>query len=268
MAGGPCRRRWPSGTRCAKAVTPRRPSRGARWRCPRPPYRLSETTGSGRPKTGRTPGHTARSPDQGGSHVTQNQCAPSRLTSLGIVQLAVLDLRLARTLKLPPWRRPGNPLVLVKQGQGCLEPVRSAKRLKPRRDLGVIPVRTIAAAGADQLIHVGISAFDAAVHEADRLAPQDRLAAVAGLTGGPGCHGVLRHDAQPPVTAIGGTSCGDSGRADSRSAARRRVRGARTAHSTHRQDVGSCHYRGLEQRRCYHQTVHAGRAKRHVQPGT
>jgi len=128
--------------------------------------------------------------------------------------------------------------VLVKQGQGCLEPVRPAKPLKPRRDLGVIQVRTIAAAGADQLIHAGVAALDAAVHDADRLAPQDRLAAVAGLTGGWGCHDVLRHDAQPPVTAIGGTRCGDADRAASWSATHRRVRGARTAHSTHRQDVG------------------------------
>jgi hypothetical protein len=38
-----------------KAATPRRPSRGGRWRCPKPPYRLSETTGSGRPRTGSRP---------------------------------------------------------------------------------------------------------------------------------------------------------------------------------------------------------------------
>jgi hypothetical protein len=128
--------------------------------------------------------------------------------------------------------------VLVKQGQGCLEPVRPAKRLEPRRDPGVIPVRTIAAAGADQLIHAGVAALDTAVHDADRLAPQDRLAAVTGLTGGRRWHDPLSRDAQPPVTAIAGTWSGDSGRADSRSAARRSVRGARIAHLTHRQDVG------------------------------
>jgi hypothetical protein len=54
-ARGACRRRWLSGVRCGKAATPRRPSRGGRWRCPRPPYRLSETTGSGRPRTGSRP---------------------------------------------------------------------------------------------------------------------------------------------------------------------------------------------------------------------
>ena len=38
---------------------------------------------------------------------------------------------LARTLKLLPWRRPGNPLVLVKHSQARLKPVRPAKPLKP-----------------------------------------------------------------------------------------------------------------------------------------
>jgi hypothetical protein len=77
---------------------------------------------------------------------------------------------LARTLKLLPWRRPGNPLVLVKHSQARLKPVRPAKPLKPRRDLRVIQVQMIAAAGADQLIHVGVAALDTAVHDADRLA--------------------------------------------------------------------------------------------------
>src|SRR2546421_12952390 len=101
-------------------------------------------------------------------------------------------LRLARSLKLPLWRRPGNPLVLVKHSQGRLKPVRPAKPLKPRRDLGVIQVRMIAAAGADHLVHAGVATLDTAVHDADRLAPQDRLAAVTGLTGGRGGPGPLR----------------------------------------------------------------------------
>ena len=168
---------------------------------------------------------------------------------------------LARTLKLPPWRRPGNPLVLVKHSKGCLKPVRPAKPLKPRRDLRVIQVWMIAAAGADQLIHVGVAALDTAVHDADRLAAQDRIAAVTGLTGGRGCHDLLRHDTQAPVTAIAGTRCGDSRRTDSRSVTRRRARGARTAHATHRREVGLATTGGLEQRRCYHHTIHAGRAK-------
>ena len=52
---GPCRRRWPSGVRYEKVATPRRPSRGGRWHCPKPPYRHSETTGSGRPRIGSRP---------------------------------------------------------------------------------------------------------------------------------------------------------------------------------------------------------------------
>jgi hypothetical protein len=61
---------------------------------------------------------------------------------------------------------------------------------------------------------------------------------VAGLTGGRGCHNLFRHDAQPRVTAITGMRDGDTGRMGSWSATRRRVRGARTAHSIHRREVG------------------------------
>jgi len=131
---------------------------------------------------------------------------------------------------LPPWRRLGNPLVLVKHSQARLKPVRPAKPLKPWRDLRVIQVTMIAAAGADQLIHVGVAALDLAVDDADRLAAQDGPAAVAGLTGGRGCHNLFRHDAQPRVTAITGTRYGDSGRMGSRPATRRRAGGTRTAH--------------------------------------
>jgi hypothetical protein len=74
--------------------------------------------------------------------------------------------------------------VPVKHSQARLKNVRPAKPLKPRRDLRVIQVQVIAAAGADQLIHVGVAALDTAVHDADRLAAQmDHPAAVAGLTG-------------------------------------------------------------------------------------
>ena len=41
----------------------------------------------------------------------------------------------------------------------------------------------IAAARADELKQAGVAAFETAVDDADRLAPQDRRAAVAGLTG-------------------------------------------------------------------------------------
>src|SRR2546430_16636828 len=93
-------------------------------------------------------------------------------------------LRLARSLKLPLWRRPGNPLVLVKHSQGRLKPVRPAKPLKPRRDLGVVQVRMIAAAGADHLVHAGVATLGTAVHESDRLAAQGRLAALPPPTRG------------------------------------------------------------------------------------
>lgn len=60
----------------------------------------------------------------------------------------------------------------------------------------------VAAAGADELIHVGVAAVEAAVHDADRLAPQERRPAVAGLTGKRGCHDAVRSNAEPRVTVI------------------------------------------------------------------
>src|SRR6266576_6355284 len=54
-------------------------------------------------------------------------------------------------------------------------------------------------------------------------------AAVAGLTGGRGCHNLFTHDARPRVTAITGARHGDSGRMGSRPATRLRARGTRTA---------------------------------------
>ena len=60
----------------------------------------------------------------------------------------------------------------------------------------------IAAARADQLIHVGVAALDTAVHDADRLAPQDRLAAVTGLTGRMGV-------SRPPQARCAATGHGD-----------------------------------------------------------
>jgi hypothetical protein len=70
----------------------------------------------------------------------------------------------------------------------------------------------IAAVRADDLIHVGVAAFETAVHDADRLAPQDRPSAVAGLTGGRGCHGGLGHDVQPRITVITRARCRNGGR--------------------------------------------------------
>ena len=104
----------------------------------------------------------------------------------------------------------------------------------------------IAAVRADDLVHVGVAAFETAVHDADRLAPQDRPAAVAGLAGGRGRHDGLGHQAQPRITAITRARCRDRGR----TATGHDVRIAGTAHSTHRQEGVPGRYRGLEQRRC------------------
>ena len=121
---------------------------------------------------------------------------------------------------------------------------------KPRRDLAVIQVWMIAAAGADELIHVVVAAFETAVHDAGRLAPQERRAAVAGPTSGPDSLDVIRPGAQPRVTAIIGASRGDSSRTVGRSGAGHDVKVAKTTHSPHRQ---RCRCRGLEQR--YQQTI-------------
>jgi len=116
----------------------------------------------------------------------------------------------------------------VEHGQARLKPVRPAKPLQPWRDLRVIQVTVIAAAGADQLIQAGVAALDVAVDDADRLAAQDDPAAVAGLPGGPGCRNLVRHDAPPQGTAITRVRCRDGGR----TATSHDVRIAGTAHST------------------------------------
>ena len=56
--------------------------------------------------------------------------------------------------------------MFVIRRQGRLERERPAEPLKLRRDLGVVHVRVIAAAGADELEDAGVAAFDAAVHDA------------------------------------------------------------------------------------------------------
>ena len=49
----------------------------------------------------------------------------------------------------------------------------------------------ISAVWADDLKPVGVAAFGTAIHDADRLTAQDRLAAVAGPPGERGCHNSL-----------------------------------------------------------------------------
>jgi hypothetical protein len=104
----------------------------------------------------------------------------------------------ART-KLPALSSFGqaSPRVLVIRGPARPLLVWRAKPLKPRRDVGVIQVRAIAAAGADELMHVGIEAFGMAVHDAGRLAPQERRVAVVRLTGE---RGVMTSSGPMPAT--------------------------------------------------------------------
>ena len=95
----------------------------------------------------------------------------------------------------------------------------------------------VAAAGADELEHTGIAAFDATVHDADRLAPHECRPAVAGLTDKRECHTDYRSHAQPRVTAIVQMRRGDGGRTDNRFGTDHGVRVTKTAHSTHRQAI-------------------------------
>jgi hypothetical protein len=131
--------------------------------------------------------------------------------------------------------------VLVIRGQGSLQRTWPAEPLKPRRDVGVIQVRMVAAAGADELKHAGVAAFGAAVKDADRLVPDERRPAVADLTGKRECHVAIGLYAQPRVTAIVRARYGDGAWTDSRTGTSHGVRCLGTAHLltasrlTHRQ---------------------------------
>lgn len=70
------------------------------------------------------------------------------------------------------------------RSQSLLQRARPAKPLKPRRDLGVIQVRLIAAARADELKQSRVTAFETAILDAGLMAPQDRRSVMAGLTCG------------------------------------------------------------------------------------
>jgi hypothetical protein len=94
----------------------------------------------------------------------------------------------------------------------------------------------IPAAGADQLKQAGVAAFETAVHDPGRLAPDERRPAMARLTGQRECHAVFKLAAQPRVTAIVRARGGDGGRTDSGSGT---GHGVRTVHSAHRQAIVS-----------------------------
>ena len=80
--------------------------------------------------------------------------------------------------------------------------LRPADPLKPGRDLGVIQVMVIAALAADELKRAGVAAFSPAHHDAGRLAPQARRAAVAGLASSGERREILVVTARPRVTGI------------------------------------------------------------------
>ena len=104
----------------------------------------------------------------------------------------------------------------------------------------------ISAVRADDLIPVGVAAFETAIHDADRLTAQDRLAAVTGPPGERGCHDGLELNAQPRVMAITRARRGDRGRTG---ISHDVIRVASTAQPIHRQELVPGRYRGLEQRR-------------------
>src|SRR5580658_758807 len=74
----------------------------------------------------------------------------------------------------------------------------------------------VAAAGADELEQRGIAAFETALHDASRLAPQERRPAVAGLACRRECHGAAGPYLQPRVMLMVRVRCGDGGRPRSR----------------------------------------------------
>src|SRR5437868_14028381 len=104
----------------------------------------------------------------------------------------------------------------VIRSQALFKRARPAKRPKPWRDLEVIQVGTIAAAGADELIHVVIAALDTAIHDAGRLVPQDRRRAVAGLPGERRHGDTVERGTHRRVTAITRAESGDGRRTGNR----------------------------------------------------
>jgi hypothetical protein len=130
--------------------------------------------------------------------------------------------------------------VLVICLEGRLELARPSKPLEQRRDLGVIHVRIVATAGADELEPAGVAAFDAAVHDASWLTPYECRPAMAGLPDKREYHADDRPHAQPRVTAIVWTQRRDCDWTDTRSGAGHGVRVTRSAHSAHRQNTNSC----------------------------
>jgi hypothetical protein len=158
-----------------------------------------------------------------------------------------------------------RPEVLVIRLQGRLQRPRPAKPLKLRRDLGVIHVWIIAAAGADEFEHVGVAAFDAAVYDADRLAPHEGRPAMAGLPGKRECHFDRRPHAQPRISAVVQTQRRDGGRANSGSGTGPGVRIVKAGHPTHR-PVSNSSATGGWSSVALRETIRADTARRKVEP--
>jgi hypothetical protein len=108
-----------------------------------------------------------------------------------------------------------QPEVLRVSRKACLQRVWPAKPLEPGRDLGVVQVRMVTAAWADELEPIGVAAFHPAVHYGHRLAPQACRLAMAGLVGYRKCHGILDVTVQP---GIAGTMLATRSRGDFRTA--------------------------------------------------
>ena len=95
----------------------------------------------------------------------------------------------------------------------------------------------------------------------------------AGGAGRPRCRG--RAGRRAGVSQPGQARCGATGHGSHGDAVRRQWPVRCPSYRQRRLNCSlnsppgsrSCHYRGLEQRCCYHQTVHAGRAERHIQAG-
>lgn len=85
----------------------------------------------------------------------------------------------------------GQPWLLLMRCRARPHRVRPADPLKAGRDLGVIHIRVIAALAANEFKPAGPAAFHAALHNAGRLTPQARRAAVAGLTSKRKCRETL-----------------------------------------------------------------------------
>ncbi len=74
-----------------------------------------------------------------------------------------------------------QPEMFLIRGEALVHRAGPAEQLKPVRDFGVIQVGMVAAVGADELEAFGVAAFHPTLHDTERLAPEARGGAMAGL---------------------------------------------------------------------------------------